>query len=46
VPTVDDSLITPMAEAMQAFIWHLIISHPKIKKKQTKWESYKTLAKK
>jgi D-sedoheptulose 7-phosphate isomerase len=46
IPTVDDSLITPMAEAMQAFIWHLIISHPKIKKKQTKWESYKTLAKK
>jgi D-sedoheptulose 7-phosphate isomerase len=46
IPTVDDNLITPMAEAMQAFIWHLIISHPKIKKKQTKWESYKTLAKK
>jgi len=46
IPTADDSLITPMAEAMQAFIWHLIISHPKIKKKQTKWESYKTLAKK
>jgi len=46
VPTVDDSLITPMAEAMQAFIWHLIISHPKIKKKKTKWESCNTLAKK
>lgn len=35
IPTYDDNLITPLAESMQTFIWHLIISHPKIKKKST-----------
>ena len=41
IPTVNKELITPLTETMQAFIWHLIISHPAIKKKQTKWESLK-----
>jgi D-sedoheptulose 7-phosphate isomerase len=39
VPTVNDSNITPHAEAFQAVIWHLLVSHPKLKKVQTKWES-------
>jgi D-sedoheptulose 7-phosphate isomerase len=39
VPTVNDATITPHAEAFQAVIWHLLVSHPKLKQVQTKWES-------
>ncbi len=31
--------ITPHTEACQAVIWHLMVSHPKLKVTQTKWES-------
>ena len=30
---------TPHAEAFQAVIWHLVVSHPLIKEVKTKWES-------
>jgi D-sedoheptulose 7-phosphate isomerase len=39
VPTVNDANITPHAEAFQAVIWHLLVSHPRLKKLPTKWES-------
>ena len=26
-------------EALQAIVWHLIVSHPKLKLNETKWES-------
>lgn len=39
VPTVNPETITPHAEAFQAVIWHLLVSHPKLKANQTKWES-------
>jgi D-sedoheptulose 7-phosphate isomerase len=39
VPTVNDANITPHAEAFQAVIWHLLVSHPKLKLVATKWES-------
>jgi D-sedoheptulose 7-phosphate isomerase len=39
VPTVNDATITPHAEAFQAVIWHLLVSHPRLKQVQTKWES-------
>jgi len=39
VPVVNPDTITPHTEAFQAVIWHLIVSHPKLKAKQTKWES-------
>jgi D-sedoheptulose 7-phosphate isomerase len=39
VPTVNDATITPHAEAFQAVIWHLLVSHPRLKRVQTKWES-------
>jgi len=41
IPTVNDQNITPHAEAFQAVIWHLLVSHPKLKRSQTKWESTK-----
>jgi len=39
VPTVNADTITPHAEAFQAVVWHLLVSHPKLKANQTKWES-------
>lgn len=39
VPTVNPATITPHSEAFQSIIWHLLISHPKLKANQTKWES-------
>lgn len=41
IPTVNPENITPHTEAFQAVIWHLIVSHPKLKVNQTKWESAK-----
>ena len=39
VPTVNPDHITPHSEAFQAVVWHLLVSHPRLKAKQTKWES-------
>jgi D-sedoheptulose 7-phosphate isomerase len=39
VPTVNPDTITPHTEAFQAVVWHLLVSHPKLKVNQTKWES-------
>jgi len=39
VPTVNPDTVTPHSEAFQAVLWHLLVSHPAIKTRQTKWES-------
>jgi D-sedoheptulose 7-phosphate isomerase len=39
VPTVNEAHITPHAEAFQAVVWHLLVSHPRLKARETKWES-------
>ena len=39
IPTVNPDHITPHAEAFQAVVWHLLVSHPRIKQAETKWES-------
>jgi D-sedoheptulose 7-phosphate isomerase len=39
VPTVNSENVTPHSEAFQAVIWHLLVSHPKLKAQQTKWEA-------
>ncbi|EKD71529.1 MAG: Sugar isomerase family protein [uncultured bacterium] len=39
IPTPNPENTTPHAEAFQAVIWHLLVSHPKLKTAQTKWES-------
>lgn len=41
VPTVNPENTTPHSEAFQAVIWHLFVSHPRLKVAQTKWESTK-----
>jgi D-sedoheptulose 7-phosphate isomerase len=39
VPTVNPQNVTPHSEAFQAVIWHLLVSHPKLKVQPTKWET-------
>ncbi len=39
VPTVNADTVTPHSEAFQAVVWHLLVSHPKLKANATKWES-------
>jgi len=41
VPTVNPKHVTPHAEAFQAVIWHLLVTHPALKQAETKWESVK-----
>jgi D-sedoheptulose 7-phosphate isomerase len=38
VPTVNAAHVTPHTEAFQAVVWHLLVSHPKLKAASTKWE--------
>jgi D-sedoheptulose 7-phosphate isomerase len=39
IPTVNPTHTTPHAEAFQAVVWHLVVSHPALKQAETKWES-------
>src|ERR1700675_767398 len=41
IPTVNADNTTPHSESFQAVVWHLFVSHPKLKIAQTKWESTK-----
>lgn len=39
IPRVNPERVTPHSEAFQAVVWHLLVSHPKLKRASTKWES-------
>jgi D-sedoheptulose 7-phosphate isomerase len=39
IPPIVDDRITPHTEGLAAVVWHLLVSHPALKIKQTKWES-------
>ena len=39
IPTVHPDRVTPHSEAFQAIVWHLLVSHPALHMKATKWES-------
>jgi D-sedoheptulose 7-phosphate isomerase len=39
VPVVNPETITPHTESFQALVWHLMVSHPKLKATEMKWES-------
>jgi D-sedoheptulose 7-phosphate isomerase len=41
IPTVHPERITPHTEGLAAVVWHLLVSHPALKIKATKWESTK-----
>ena len=39
IPVVNPSQVTPHTEAFQAVVWHLMVSHPKLRFSEMKWES-------
>ena len=39
VPTVNPETVTAHTEWFQALVWHLLVSHPRIKTADMKWES-------
>ena len=39
IPTVDAALITPLSEAFQAVVWHLLVSHPALAMRAGTWET-------
>jgi D-sedoheptulose 7-phosphate isomerase len=41
IPTVNPEHVTPHTESFQVLVWHLLVSHPKLKASSTKWESVK-----
>jgi D-sedoheptulose 7-phosphate isomerase len=41
IPTLSAETITPHTEEFQAVIWHLLVSHPRLRRHEMKWESAK-----
>jgi D-sedoheptulose 7-phosphate isomerase len=41
IPVVNPVTLTPHTEAFQSLIWHLLVSHPRLKVTEMKWESLK-----
>ena len=39
IPTVNAESITPHTEAFHGVVWHLLVTHPAVKVRATKWES-------
>jgi D-sedoheptulose 7-phosphate isomerase len=37
IPTVNEGSVTPHSESFQTVVWHLMVSHPKLKSNNTKW---------
>ena len=38
IPNLFPELVTPITEGLQAVIWHLLVSHPRLQVNQAKWE--------
>jgi D-sedoheptulose 7-phosphate isomerase len=38
IPTASPENVTPHTEAFQVVVWHLLVSHPRLKASPTKWE--------
>jgi D-sedoheptulose 7-phosphate isomerase len=38
IPTVSEDTVTAHTESFQAVIWHLLVSHPRLKRNEMKWE--------
>jgi D-sedoheptulose 7-phosphate isomerase len=41
VPTVNPDGVTPHTEEFQAVLWHLLVTHPRLRRNEMKWESVK-----
>ena len=37
IPQINPGWVTPLSEAFQAVVWHCLVSHPVLQRKQTKW---------
>src|SRR5579885_1776197 len=44
IPTFSEEMVTPLVEAFQAVVWHMLVSHPKLKMNEARWESTLALA--
>ena len=44
IPVVNEETVTPQTESFQAVLWHLLVSHPKLRINEMKWESTATVA--
>ncbi len=38
IPDIFPELVTPLTEGLQAVVWHLFVSHPRLQINQAKWE--------
>ncbi len=38
IPTVDPERVTPLTEAFQAVVWHLLVTHPRLSQRRGRWE--------
>lgn len=43
VPTLSADTVTAYTESFQAVIWHLIVSHPRLRAREMKWETVQPL---
>lgn len=41
IPTLSADTVTPHTEEFQAVVWHLLVSHPRLRRHEMKWESAK-----
>jgi D-sedoheptulose 7-phosphate isomerase len=39
IPVVNNETVTPHTESFQVLVWHLVVSHPRMKSAPMKWES-------
>jgi D-sedoheptulose 7-phosphate isomerase len=39
IPTLSAETVTPHTEEFQAVVWHLIVSHPRLRAHEMRWES-------
>lgn len=46
IPSINPHHVTPHAEAFQAIVWHLLVSHPALKVRETRWETLPTTTRK
>jgi D-sedoheptulose 7-phosphate isomerase len=37
IPQINPGWVTPLSEAFQAVVWHCLVSHPTLQRRQTKW---------
>src|SRR5262249_30234483 len=37
IPQVNPNWVPPLSEAFQAVVWHCLVSHPALQRRQTKW---------